>query len=574
MMTSRPCRQLIKVWLASAAMFAPQVLSAQTDIRFTATTDADKIIVGGVAEVSFELVNARGANFAAPSFEGLEVLSGPSTSYQTSIRNGVTRTSMSYIYTVQGLEPGRVTIGVASIRVGNQTLSTKPIVLQVIESADADPESSADANQFYIEMELSDSVAFPGQQLSLSYVLFTQVDVEGFDILSEPDLRDFYLSPIRSFDRSERRTVINGRPYTKRTLRQITFYPQKTGVYNLQPATIRIGVPDKSSRRRSFFFSVTIKPYTIRTNAANLEVHSLPPDVPETFTGAIGDYTARFALENPVIEGDESLGLQILLAGDGDANRISPPTLLLSDAEFELFDPKMVHSDIKLIDWKPVEYKTFEYLAIPKKKGSFPVIPVFTYFDPDSTAFITLSDTLIVTVSSEPTPLAMVDTSRGGSSDIHFIKTSTSLRPIPSNPFERPGTWAMLGLPVLGFLLVVMYKMRLNFLEKMDPASAQRKHIHKNTLQKLDDLTEMGDPDHREFYSNLSKILREFVSVRTGLKQDQIDKSHLEESIEDAGLRDNIIEVLKTCELSVYANAPDSRRTTLVDMVRDIVNRL
>ena len=102
------------------------------------------VAVGELFRVEFSL-NTRPdeQSFRAPSFEGFEVLAGPSLSEGTSMSsvNGGPMTrqyQMTLTYVVRVAQAGNVTLGPAEIAAGGETYRTAPLTIEAVaEPAEA-----------------------------------------------------------------------------------------------------------------------------------------------------------------------------------------------------------------------------------------------------------------------------------------------------------------------------------------------------------------------------------------------------------------------------------------------------
>ena len=120
-------------------------------VTFTATVSTDSVILGYSYELTFTLENAEGTHFAEPSFDDFDLVSGPNTSMQTQILNGVVSQKRSYSYYLQPREVGLFYVGPASIETGEGVLETAPIEILVVPNPDniiQRPERKTDFFQF------------------------------------------------------------------------------------------------------------------------------------------------------------------------------------------------------------------------------------------------------------------------------------------------------------------------------------------------------------------------------------------------------------------------------------------
>ena len=73
---------------------------------FRASVDRSEVALDEYVQVEFILENAQGKGFTPPDFAEWTVISGPSTSTQVSIVNGLRSSAISYIYTLSPKKAG------------------------------------------------------------------------------------------------------------------------------------------------------------------------------------------------------------------------------------------------------------------------------------------------------------------------------------------------------------------------------------------------------------------------------------------------------------------------------------
>ncbi len=174
--------------------------------EFKVYAETNQALAGSSFRVEFRLENAEGRNFNPPDFGGLQVLSGPSRSMQTSVINGRTSFSTGYEYILSGTRPGKYRIGSASIVAGGQVRKTKPLEVEILT-----PSSRADrVADYFIRAELSSQKAYTGQQVILKYRLYTRVNIDNIEVVSSPDKDPFYRDIIATGDGDPERVVEKG----------------------------------------------------------------------------------------------------------------------------------------------------------------------------------------------------------------------------------------------------------------------------------------------------------------------------------------------------------------------------
>ena len=79
--------------------------SKAQDFVFSMEVSGDSVLLGNYVELSYTIENAQG-KFEPPSFEGLDIISGPNYSSSISINNGEMKSLESYSYYLAPPEVG------------------------------------------------------------------------------------------------------------------------------------------------------------------------------------------------------------------------------------------------------------------------------------------------------------------------------------------------------------------------------------------------------------------------------------------------------------------------------------
>ena len=188
-------------------MLSPLWLWAQDDPTLTVSAKK-QVMVGERFQVVFS-ANADGRNFTAPSFEGFTVVGGPFTSTSSSIQmvNGsVTRTTTnSYTFALQAYKEGTFRVGSASLNVKGTKITSEPFDIKVVpdDGSHAAPsgggassgQSQAQQNtndpqvsgkDLFLRVVPSKKSAYVGEQVVLTYKLYTKVPVSSLSVVKAP----------------------------------------------------------------------------------------------------------------------------------------------------------------------------------------------------------------------------------------------------------------------------------------------------------------------------------------------------------------------------------------------------
>ncbi len=553
-------------------LILPVTIKSQ-QAEFFASTDATEIILGSYVEVRFTLKNVEGNQFTPPSFKDFVVLSGPNRSSSMRIINGNVNREMSISYSLQPKNTGTYVINSASINTENGTLNSNPVRIRVIEGNKNSLPQEAEA---FIETICSDSLAHVGQQITLSYKLYTRLDVRSVNFASHPQFDGFYAKELGTSGERTKREIINGVEYATKIVKRFSLFPQQKGAYQIDPVAVNLGV-STGDNSRSFFFSAQLEPKRIITRKINILVDEIPRPVPESFSGAIGEYFMDAGLAKRTVSTDEAIIVKMNISGDGDSKTVMPPTWIASDS-FDIYDPNILEDEVFLRPEKLMHKKSFEYLIIPKYPGQYKIKPEFSFYNPDSSRYITLSKDL--------PPVNVIQGQRGASmrsSDDNrydltvFEKTSLSNK-IGKRHWQF---WHILGIVIflLSIVSIIAYSHYAKKSGKNDPVELRRKKAMERAITRLQQLEAFrAAADKKQFYEELTRSLKQYLSDKH-----QIPAFHISiEDIEKKMLSKNIVEadvsllkeLLKRAETALYAPGLDSDLDNFYDDTLNLITRL
>ena len=171
-------------------LFATAVFTAMADDQIIFKGNAKSVVsVGERFRVTYE-INNESSSFQSPDFKTLQVLSGPSTSTNSSIQyiNGRMTQSYSNTFTfiVQATEEGEIEIGPATVNVGRTQVKSNTIKVKVVKGnapaqANQSSKSSGDnsgilqKDDVYIKAIVNKASPYLGEQVVITYKIFTKV---------------------------------------------------------------------------------------------------------------------------------------------------------------------------------------------------------------------------------------------------------------------------------------------------------------------------------------------------------------------------------------------------------------
>ena len=429
-------------------MLAPLWLWAQDDPRLTVSAKKE-VMVGERFQVVFE-ANAEGKSFQAPSFNGFTVVGGPFTSTSSSFQmvNGSMSHSVkcTYTFALQAEQEGTFHVGSASLTVKGNKISSEPFDIKVVpdDGSHAAPatggfssgqgQSQQNTNDpqvsgkdLFLRVIPSKKSAYLGEQVVLTYKLYTKVPVTSLSVGKMPTYAGFWTKDISDNNGGslhQSSEYINGIEYTVAEIQKIVIVPQRAGNLTIDPMSIECiaQVRTESNRRRSMdpfeeffndpFFNRNIANVKkeLTSNTFLLEVKNLPEaGKPDSFAGAVGNYNFKADIDKTELKTNEAFTLTLTVSGTGNIELLQMPEPVFPP-DFEVYDPKITTSTNVNAQGLSGTKKA-EYLVIPRRAGSFSIPAIeFSYFNPSSEAY--------QTVSSQPYEIKIEkgkDTDEGGS---------------------------------------------------------------------------------------------------------------------------------------------------------------
>ncbi len=532
--------------------FSCLFLAAQQP-TFKAQSDALKIVEDSYVDVKFILSNSEGSGFKPPSFKNFEVVGGPNRSNSMTIVNGVVKQTQSFGYALRPKTKGKLTIGSASIRTKSGFLKTKPFVIEVVKG---NPSKNKTVNTFFIETNLSDSIAYVGQQLILEYKLYTTEEVRSINFMNESDYDGFFKQGINSNRESVKREIINGVEYATKIVKRIALYPQQTGTYELEPVTIRLGIADKNNRSRGFFFSNQLKEKRVQAEGKTIIVANNPPTNGNSFSGAIGKYTMNAQASKRSLTTDDAIVVNMSIQGNGDSKTVSAPIWQTSDS-LEIYDPNIIEDETFQNGSRYIHKKTFEYLIVPKFPGVYKITPEFTYLDTDKDQYVTLKKMLPpfnVLKGSQSTTVIDDDKSldiRPISKNIYLSKQSNKIH-------GTPLYWSFLTLLLASIGGIFYYNNHLTKSGQKDPDLIRKNRALALAQQRLESSKAlMSSNNTSQFYEELSVAVKKFISDKYGIPALHINKSEILNQLEVQNLtgsnHESFAFILGESEKALYA---------------------
>jgi len=476
-------------------------------IEIQAEVDRGTLSVGESFTYTITLSGGRSLpEIEPPDFEGLEVVMGPSTSTNFQMVNGRISQSKSMTYRLRALRPGTLTIGPARARQGRRDYSSSPIQLEVLPTTgsplkereppggEATLSSPRKPPDLFVTACASKDTLYRLEMATVTYRLYLRVNVAGYEFTKLPQLTGFWQEEFPMPSRPALQDVtVRGTPFKMAVIRKIGLFPTRAGRLELEPLVMDCTVEMPVERRRrsrdifdsfwddQFFSRGRREVRTVSTEPLTLTVLDIPGrGRPADFRGDVGEFRLKVDYDNQTIAQHDALTVKVTINGTGYLKSVDSPELKLPSG-FEQFDPTS-DAHISLTDGKMRGNKTFTYLVIPRRPGSFILEPViFSYFSPRERTYQRLKAgglRLTVTPSEDetlagygagPSEVTLLD------SDIRFIQELGGPLTAAESPIYR-SLWLYLSVAASPLLYLLGLGIESTLVRRAaDPAAVRRR---------------------------------------------------------------------------------------------------
>jgi oxygen tolerance protein BatD len=556
------CRRLFAVFgVIATAQFA----SADSP-SVTAVLNSSEAAVGDTVHLEIRVSGARGAD--APEeivVDGLEIRR-TGTSQRIEMNNLNLTSSLIYDYTVMPLRAGTFTIPPQTIRVGNNSLRTPALTLNVADSPGRssgarpgrDTQAASANNLVFAELIVPSKTAYVGQ------IVPVQIRM-GFDprvrprLIEPPEITGQGFTSQKLQESGQNTETISGRAYEVVTYKT-AIAAARAGKFEIGPvkAKAQVVVPRRPTAPRSrprspfdlfdeddpFSDPFFANPFSqlgerrnveIKSESVALEVKPLPPNAPLSFSGAIGNFTMATDAKPKSVQVGDPITVTTTIAGRGNFDRVNAP-VVEDERGWHKYPPS---SKFKQDDEVGISgTKTFEMVLSPnEKKQNVPVL-AFSYFDPVKEQYVTLhSESTPIDVQSggavaqsagatlpgSPTPATAI--AQAGSPTQVTTKPQDILYQLTDRPkaaesfapvYTRRLFWMAQLIPMLALIGFAGWRIRQ---ARIDNREARRIAALQHEAAELMHKLHRNDASPREYYAEASRMVRVKAALASGSRQ-------------------------------------------------------
>jgi len=567
---------IVMLLLIGSAFFGASAAFAQ-NVEFQAVVDQTRITLNDTLILSFMISGGNIDLNATPELPDLEkdfdILQGPTRSTSISIINGKQSASLTLGYALSPKHAGTLTIGAAKVTIDNNTYATKPITIEVTdtpapgqtpsqapENGQA-PQPDDEASLLYLQAEVDRESAYIGEQMTISFWLYTQLSIAGYEIKQPPNFTGFWIEELQIPQPPKLQyREINGQQYGVALMKRYALFPTTSGELTIDPMVMAFSVNVRRSRDPFDMFN---DPFFARTQVelrksqpVTIRVIPLPEENrPATFNGDVGDFTMAVEASPHVVKQDEPVNVKITIQGTGNIKTVKEPVMALPKS-FKKYDTQIKETPFPMQEPLQGE-KVFETVIIPGESGAYTLPPVeFSFFDPARRAYQTLH--------SEPIALSVLPKAQADApverriatkeeikllgKDIRFIKTDAPHLKNQGSQWYRSG-WLRLAyflpLPLIGGAL--LYKRHRDKMMS-DISYVRQRGANKRSIQRLKAAHDMmTQGDSKGFYATISSALRQYVGDKLNLPPASLTGDDAFHMLKKRGLDDDTLAALKRC---------------------------
>ncbi len=468
-----------------------------------------EVYADGLFEIQFVLENAKGKNVKFPSFDGLEILSGPSVSDQFYVINGRTTSSVTYGFEAIARSSGTILLGSASIEVNSKKYVTKAGTILVKKSKKQ--ANAPNGEVAFVDLQISKESIYKGQQLVGEYQLYYNGNLGFEDAIQHPPFNDFSVTQLDVRNESLPGIAKGNLNYQGILADALAFFPKKQGRLSIGksyfPLKERISNDDPWSHPFGKYRS-----FTLTSAEKYIEVKELPVPIPTHFNGVVGQYEGSAFLIEKKVAANQTILVRVELNGNGDPSTMSPPRLTLP-TQLEAFPAKLLKEEQFTHDRQLKHSHIWEVPVTAKESGQFEIKVDFQYFDPETATYKTIDFPSL---------------------DVEVTKASQTM--IQANDQKKDTSalpYYLIGLGTISFSFLTWFYLRKKDVlkqsaESLDELMETTEHpIAKPQLlsERLTSLNAMWEKGEiTAFYTSMSNLLQETIFEKLGLPIEEQDK--------------------------------------------------
>jgi hypothetical protein len=564
--------------LAVAGFAVPAARAA--DVAVEAEVDRTEVAIDG--QVTYSITVSGGMRqLPTPELPQLEmdwtVYSG-GTSRNFSFINGQVSSSATFRYILTPRRPGKLTIGKASVKVGNTVYQTEAVTITVGATAGGSGGgqrggggSSADAAEgvgkdLFVTASVDKRNPYVQEQITLVFRFYQRITLLESPGFTKPTTTGFWsedLPPQRTFTE-----ILDGKRYHVTEIRTALF-ATSAGEFTIGPAILECVVPQVqrvvdndpfSMFGRSMFGSQKV---TLKTKELKINVKPLPPGAPAEFAGAVGDFKLTARADRTTAAQGDPVTLTVTVSGSGNIKTVPDPKLPAMP-EFKAYDSSS-SNDVNNTGELVKGSRTSQIVLVPLKAGAMTIPPItMAWFDPKAGAYKTERSApmpITITPGAVTAGGALGGGGRGAievvGQDVRFLRTR--LGEVSSRhrrTWDSPLFWLLQVLPIGVMVAAVVMERRRRRLDA-DIGFARQLRSGREANRRLKTARALAARNDDGLFAELAAAVSGYVADRlnraaAGLTHEEMRTGLAARRIKPE-LIDTLIRFLETCDMARFA---------------------
>lgn len=555
-------------------MLSAALVQAQ-EVQVSASVSTDTISAQDQLQFSVTVTGKESGDSETPRLprlQGFQVVAGPSVSTQFQWINGRTSSTKSFIWILLPEKEGQLTIDPVEVRVGKKTYKTEPVSVRVtagsgqparprprpfdpFEGEDTRPRARSGGDELFVTAELDRSSVYPGQQVTLSYHLYTQVGVTGIQLQENPPLTGFWVENLEvPPNPTGSRKIVNGREYLEFVIKKQALFPNAAGQLKIPSSTFAV-----SAKSAGDFFGLFGQSETLyrKTKEITLEVKALPLlERPSNFGNAVGSFNLTSNVDKNEVATGEAITLRVKLSGRGNLKTV-PDIPLPAMPDFTVYSSKSTEN-VRPFEGNLIGGdKTWEYVIVPKAPGEQTIPPLsMSYFDPEREKYETVSSPSLsirvvrgLGIGNPLTTfsgLTKQNLTRQGT-DINFIKLGASDLDTPSEPPYRTAWFYLFATLPVAFNIGALLYQRERAKQSENAVLTRSQRARRTALQLLRKAEKSGRADPRRFYDEAAAALSGYLTDKFNLPGIAVTGDTLERTLAEKSVSEKTVAEILGC---------------------------
>ena len=498
-------------------------------IQFEASVDRTRASQSEPIRLTLRITSDKQLSQVTPAFDLKDFhVEGPATNTRMEMRNANITFSRELTYVLYAKQAGTFTIGPFQLEMDGERYETKPITVEIVQSASRSQAGQAD-DPLFVLARADHEQAYVGQQVTVSYDLFYRVQLRNVSFNKLPTFVGFWTEDLFVAQQlASHQEMRGGVSYNVAPLRRVALFPTGAGTHAVGTLAVSCDIPQqrRGGALDDFFagdpFFGRSRSVLRQSEELQIEVLPLPEQGrPAEFTGAVGRFQLSVEAQPTRVAVGDPVTLRVLVEGEGNMAAVQP--LQVDAAGVKLYDPK-VEEEERVTNGVYGGRRLFEYILIPEQGGTLNIPPLrFAYFDPYQARYEVL-ESAPITIYSEGSAeeegvsygLSRRDIEAVGE-DIRYIKPDAEALGAASMLYNSYWFWTLQGALPFAFLALLVWQRHQRRLQG-DVAYARQRRAKGEAgrrLARADALIEDGT--EAEFYGEVRAAVLEFVADRLNL---------------------------------------------------------